>query len=277
METTKPITSQVQNSEINSDEIITKKQRLNVLQTVADFCNSLPFSGKMLTRPAAYNVWKEDNPYYKLIRMVEAIGLLGVMILAHSYQALLGVEKLQKNVEAIQHNPSPETIIACGIDVAYTAANCAATYAQLHLSGRLATHFMRTDLKSVPLLREWGIEGDEVDYQLVAEKLMTALVNDDQDDVDTFFMALPKEVKQKVMAEIRTIMEVVDETYSYEEMEERIAQLDRDVDNKSKFSFLMSMIKNAHKRNHKKPYSIKAQLTMLIVTYGGQFGFLGFG
>ncbi len=277
MEITEAAASQVQNPEIEESEVITQKQRLNVLQVVADFCNSLPFSGKMTVRPAAYNVWKEDNPYYKAIRMVEATGLLSVMVLAHSIQAYMGIVRFQRNVEAIQHNPTPEAIIACGIDVAYTAANCAATYAQLHLSGRLVNHFLRTDFKSVPLLREWGIEGGEVDYQIVAEKLMTALVNDDLDDVDTFFMAVPKEAKQKVMAEIRIIMETVDETYSYSEMEERIAQLDKDVDKKSKLRFLMSMIKNAHKRNHGRPYAFNEQLKMLIVTLGGQYGFAVYG
>ena len=196
METTESIILEPQSDDLKN-ESVTKASSIATLKSVADFCNSLPFSGKMITRPAAYNVWKEDNPYYKSIRMVEAASILGVMVWGHSYQAIMGVERLQKNAEAVRNNPSPETIIACGFDIAFATANCAATYAQLHLSGRLADHFLKTDFKSVPFLKEWGIEGENIDYQLVAEKLMTALVNDDQEDIETFFHCSSQRNKTK--------------------------------------------------------------------------------
>lgn len=79
------------------------------------------------------------------------------------------------------------------------------------------------------------------------------------------------------MTEIKTIMEVADETYSYEEMTKRIIQLEKDVDHKSKFRILIGMIKNAHSKNHGKPYSFTEQMKMLIVTLGGQFAFVRFG
>lgn len=169
-------------------------------------------------------------------------------------------------------------MFACGIDVAYVAANCAATYAQLHVSGRLGEHFLKTKAKAVPRLQSWGINGGEVDYDQVAEKLMTAIVNNKQADIDTFFMILPKEKKQEAMRSVKAITDVVDETYSYEEVDNKIAQIEKDVENKSRLGYVFDIIKNAHRNyDFKTKYSIKEVIKMLVVTYGGQFGFMGLG
>jgi len=251
-----------------------------VFDKFADFCNKLPFSGKVIINPVTALAFKEKNPYYKTIKAIEAEGLLGAMALAHASQAMMGITNVQRNVEVMKHNPSPEVLLACGIDVAYTAANVAATYAQLHLGGRLAEHFLKTKDRAVPRLEAWGINGDKVNYDVVAEKLMTAIVNENQADIDTFFMILPKDKKQKAMESVKMITDVVDETYSYEEVDNQIKKLDRDVEKKSKFRYLLDIVINSHIDSlvkFKQPYSFKEQMKMIVVTLGGQIGFLGWG
>ena len=250
-----------------------------VFDKFAGFCNRLPFSGKMLITPTSFSAITERNPYYKTVKTVEAGGLLGVMVLAHAVQAQMGISRMSRNIELLKANPSPETLFACSIDVAYTAANVAATYAQLHLSGRLAEHFIKTNIKSVPRLLAWGINGDKVDYDVVAEKLMTAIVNKDQGDIDTFFMILPKDKKQKAMENVKAITQVANETYSREEIDKEITQIEENVGNKSRLRYIFNIIENAHKKDgpSKSHYSFKQQMTMLVVTLGGQIGFLGLG
>lgn len=258
-------------------------QTRRVFDRVADFCNGLPFVGKVIFTPAARSVIEERNPYYKTVRTIEAGGLLGAMVLAHATNAGMGINRFSQNVELLKHDPSPEKLLACSIDVAYTAANVAATYAQLHLGGRLGEHFMRSRAKSMPRLSAWGINGSDVDYDQVAENLMTAIVNDDQADIDTFFMLLPKEQKQKVMESVKAITEVVDETYSYEEIDQKLSQLNNDIKNKSKARYILDIVKNIHKKdlliNYRfpYPYSYKETMKMLITTLGGQIGFAGWG
>jgi hypothetical protein len=70
----------------------------------------------------------------------------------------------------------------------------------------------------------------------------------------------------------------VDETYSYEEVDQRIAKLEKDVEKKSRFRYVFDIVKNAHKRfNGSSPYSFKEQMKMIVITLGGQMGFLGLG
>lgn len=250
----------------------------NVFRTLVDFCNNLPFSGKLIITPVTETAFRERNPYYKTIKTIEAGGVLGLMILAHSSQAQMGIANLTRNAELLSKTHSPEALLACGIDVAYTAANCAATYAQLYLSGRLVDHFVKTKSKAVPMLSAWGVDGDDVNYDQMAEKLMTAIVNNDQDDIDTFFMVLPQKTKQKTMESIKMITEVVDETYSYDEVENKIRELEKDIDNKSRFRYVFNLIVNAHKSNMPgSRYSFKETMKMFVVTLGGQMGFLGLG
>lgn len=133
-------------------------------------------------------------------------------------------------------------------------------------------------MKAVPKLAAWGINGDEVNNDQVAEKLMATVVNNDQDDIDTFFMILPKEKKQQAMESIRAITEVIDETYSYEEIDQRIAKLEKDVEKKSRFRYVFDIVKNAHKRfNGSFPYSFKEQMEMIVITLGGADGVFGLG
>jgi len=251
-----------------------------VFDKVADFCNQLPFAGKLMITPIARMAVEERNTYYKTVKVIEAEALLGTLALIHTSQAILGISNLSQNIELMKNNPTPETILACGIDVAYTAANVAATYSQLHLGGRLAEHFYNKNIKSAPNLTAWGIKGGEVDYEMVAERLMTAIVNDDQSYIDTFFMILPKEKKQKAMENIKVITEVVDETYSYDEVDQKILEINKNVENKSRFRYIIDIMKNSHDgytSKFKSPYSIKQAINMIIVTYGAQFGFLGLG
>jgi hypothetical protein len=252
-------------------------QTRRVFDRVADFCNGLPFIGKMLIAPTAASAVQERNPYYKTVKTIEAAGVLGVMALAHTMNAEMGINRLSQNAELLKHNPSPEMLLACSLDVAFTTANVAATYAQVHLSGRLAEHFMKTKAKSVPILSAWGINGDEVDYNMVAENLMTAIVNDDQGDIDTFFMILPKEKKQKVMESIKAITEITDETYSYEEIDQKIFQLENDIEKKSNVRYIVDIVKNAHNiddlTSYHTYYSFKEKMKMFITTLGGQIGF----
>jgi len=249
-----------------------------VLGKLADFANNLPLAGKMAITPTSLEAFKEKNPYYKTVKTLEAEALLGVMVLAHGVQAGMGADHLSRNLERFSQTHAPDALLACGIDVAYTAANCAATYAQLHLAGRLGEHFIRTRAKSVPRLEAWGIKDGQVNYEQVAEKLMTAIVNNEQEHIDTFFMILPKDEKKKVMESINAITDVVDETYSHEEIGNRIDQLNRDVDNNSRFGYIRNIMKNAHKsHNTGSPYSFREQMKMITVTLGGQIGFLGFG
>ncbi|GEM_PF-6013579 len=268
-----------ENSDSNSQteiENISKDER-SVFRKSADFVNKLPFAGKFATSSLTLDAIHERNPYYKNVKTAEAVGFLGVMVAAHSSLTGLGLSRLQSNAEQLAYNHSPENLLACGIDVAYTAANCAATYAQLHLAGRLGKHLSRKDVTSVPRLKGWGIDGEQVNYNLVAENLMTAIVNGDQRDIDTFFMVLPKEEKQKVMENINAITEIADETYSYDVIDKKISQLDEDVEAKSRFGYLLNIVKNAHKNRYGKPYSAKEVIATLTTTIAGQIGFLKLG
>lgn len=273
-----PLASQVNTVAIEKVEKRAVISDNRVFDRLADFCNKLPFSGKLAITPITTAAVRERNPYYKTVKAVEAFGLLGIMVIAHAAQAGMGLQRLQQNVELYSRTRSPESLLACGIDVAYTAANCAATYAQLHLSNRLAEHFIRRNIKAVPRLPAWGIYKGEVNYDQLAEKLMTAIVNGDQDDIDTFFMILPKEKKQKTMKSIRAITDVIDETYSYKEIDHKIAQLEKNIEGKSRFRYVFDIVKNAHTNNNgESPYSFKEQMIMLVVTLGGQIGFSGIG
>ena len=277
-ENSKPHNSQIDTTNMGGVErrfdISTKK----VFDRFANFCNKLPFSGKLAITPITTMAIKEKSLYYKTVKTIEAGGLLGAMVLAHANQAGMGISRMSQNMELLKHNPSPEALLACSIDVAYTAANVAATYAQLHLSGRLAENFIKTNIKSVPRLSAWGINEGNVDYDIVAEKLMTAIVNKDQGDIDTFFMILSKEKKQKAMENIKAITEVIDETYSYDEIDKKIEQINKNVEGKSRLKYIFDIIKNAHKNySLKSQYSFKQQMVMLVTTLGGQMGFLGLG
>jgi hypothetical protein len=277
----KPVSLQENVTDRDGIEKDTKFQARAVFDKVADFCNQLPFAGKIIIAPIATSMVQEKNPYYKTIKTIEAAGTLGVMLWGHSTQIGMGLNRLGPNLEILKHDPSPEKLLACSLDVAYTAANVAATYAQLHLGGRLAEHFIKTKSKSVPRLSGWGINGSEVDYELVAENLMTAIVNDDQGDIDTFFMILPKEQKQRVMESVKAITKVVDETYSYDEIDQKISQLDQDIEKKSKFRYIIDIVKNTHKvedlTNYASHYSFKEKMEMFITTLSSQIGFLGWG
>jgi len=93
-------------------------------------------------------------------------------------------------------------------------------------------------------------------------------------------MILPKDKKQKAMESVKMITDVVDETYSYEEVDNQIKKLDRDVEKKSKFRYLLDIVINSHIDSlvkFKQPYSFKEQMKMIVVTLGGQIGFLGWG
>ena len=99
-------------------------------------------------------------------------------------------------------------------------------------------------------------------------------------DIDTFFMVLPKNKKQKAMENIKAITAVVDETYSYESVDQKIWEIDKDVEGKSRFRYVIDIIKNSHDgygSKFKSPYSIKQAIQMILITYGAQFGFLGLG
>jgi hypothetical protein len=271
-----PIAPQVETRTANDDDQIAELgiASKRVFDSLADFINKLPFAGRLTITPTTMAAIKERNIYYKTVKTIEASAVLGFMVLAHAFQTHVGIQALQENLEHLDDEITPEKLLACGIDVAYIAANCAATYAQLHLSGRLAEHFMRTSAKSVPWLAAWGINNGEVDYDIVAEKLMIAMVNDDQADIDTFFMILPKEKKQQAMESIRAITEVIDETYSYEEIGQRIAKLEKNVEQKSRFRYIFDIVINAHKNYAgKSPYTFKEQMKSLIVTIGGTIGF----
>lgn len=280
METLRPSESYVTAITLPTGEI---EKRVNlsgkrVFGSLADFYNRLPFAGKLAITLVTTAAVGERNPYYKTVKTIEAGGYLGLMVIAHTVQAGMGISRLQQNLEQFSRTQSPESLLACSIDVAYTAVNCAATYVQLHLSGRLAEHFMRRNLRAVPRLQAWGINDGEVDYNQVAEKLMTAIVNNDQGDIDTFFMILPKEKKQKAMESIRAITDVVDETYSYEEVDRTIAQLGKNIESKSRARYIFDIVKNAHKNyNGKCPYSFKERMTMFVAALGGQMGFLCLG
>jgi len=277
---TKPVRYQENEDQKPGLEKDTSFQTRKVFDKVADFCNQFQFIGKFITNPVTTAAIKERDSYYKTVKTVEALGTLGVLVLGHTAQAGMGINRFSQNMELLKHDPSPEKLIACSIDVAYTAANVAAAYAQLHLGGRLAEHFIKSRGKSVPRLSAWGIYGSDVDYDQVAESLMTAIVNEDQADIDTFFMILPKEQKQKVMESVKAITEVVDETYSYEEIDEKISQLNSHIENKSKARYVLNIVKNAHDDyvyNFRNPYSFKETMKMLITTLGGQIGFVGWG
>lgn len=106
-----------------------------VFDKFADFCNKLPFSGNAIINPTAVLAFKERSLYYKTIKTIEAQGLLAAMNLAHTSQLVIGITDLHQNLEIMKQNPSPETLLACGIDIVYSTANATATYAQLHLGG----------------------------------------------------------------------------------------------------------------------------------------------
>lgn len=261
----------------NVDVDNNKAELLKAINRVADFCNALPFSGKLIISPAAYNVWKEQNIYYKSVKMVEAMGLLTFMVQAHYLQATHGVERLQRNIEYLRYSPSPETMVSVAIDLAYTAANCAAVYAQLHLSGRLVRHFMETDRSSVPLLSSWGIDGENVDYEVLASKLIDAINSNDYQAIDDFLMVVPKEMKLRVLESTDVLRGIGDQNLDGELISKKIEGLRKIVRDKSKIRLILRILLNAHRKNTFKSYSFKETMAMLIVTYAGQFGFASYG
>ena len=108
------------------------------------------------------------------------------------------------------------------------------------------------------------------------------IVNNDQSDIDTFFMVLPKDNKQRVMESVKAITEVVDETYSYREIDQKIYQLENDIENKSKARYILDIVKNTHEDDLNNyqfpyPYSFKDTMKMFITSLGGQIGFFGWG
>jgi hypothetical protein len=245
---------------------------------LADFCNSLPLAGKAVITPLTLAAFRERNPYYKTVRSLEVEVALGLLALGHALQAKMGLENLQKNLEAVSENPSADKILACCIDVAYSLANCAAVYSQLHLSNRLAGHLRRMSAQQSQRLESWGIVDDRVDHELVAKKLFTAILDNDQASIDTFFMILPREEKLRVMEDVRVFSQIVEETDSSEDFDKILARLEKNVDKNSRLRYLLVITINAHKRGGlKTPYSFKEQMKMFILTMACQIGFVNLG
>ncbi|MBP7876243.1 hypothetical protein KA012_04585 [Candidatus Woesebacteria bacterium] len=268
--------------DLGSSEHVSRNDRLSllgVLATVAKACNSLPFAGKMTTRAAAHNVWKEPNVLYKSVRMTEAMGILGFSIWMHSKQLKKGANRLKENRDLHRVEPSAATITKCAIDIAYVAANSAAIFAQLHLTGRLITHFAEAKTTSIPLLSAWGIQSGVVDYQLAADKLFTAIQDGNQADIDTFFMLLPPEEKQAVLKEVQSLhsFTVLDNSFTVLDdsffVDLDIADLSTNISYKSRLRYIADLIINAHSVDHSKQFSIKERIIMYVVTLGGQLGF----
>lgn len=248
--------------------------RIRVFEKTADIINKLPFVGKLAITPIAHNAFAERNPMYKSVKVAEATGLLGVMAALHGYQVQLGMDAFQRNAERLSNDQSPEALLTCMVDVAYTAANYAVVYGQVYLTGRLGKHYVKEMSKLRPKLEAWGIQKDQINYQQVAEHLLTAVRDNDQGSIDTFFMLLPKKEKEKVMKELRQIKGIVNDTYSYEEVDQKIGELNNDVKDKSRLRYTASIIANAHRENRfGKGYSVKETLSALVVTLGGQVAF----
>jgi hypothetical protein len=266
---------------VNQPDQVEEKQKhasVDLFRRVADFCNSLPLAGKIPISMTARRCVGERNPYYKSVRAIETSGLMAVMILGHSFQVgLLGVPRFIDNIERFSQTHSPESLFASVVDLAFITANCAATYAQLHLSGRLIKHFRNQKDGIVPILSAWGINGEEVDYDIVSETLLTAIIEGDQSAVDSFFMILPKDKKQTAMERVRQITSFADAYYSYEAVDTMIDKLKKDIDQKSRARYVIDIIDNAHKRRHRTKYSNREVIKIFIATIAGQAGFMFFG
>lgn len=253
------------------------KDARSVFRKLADVCNKLPFYGKLSITPLATDTFRERNPYYKTVKVVESLGYLSFLTLMNSTQIALSAARFSQNLEQFNNNPSSDKLFACGIDVIYGTAHCAAAYSHLYLGGRLAENFRRKNIKSVPILKAWGINDDQVNYEQIADKLMVAIANNNQADIDTFFMILPKEEKQRVLESIKTIAPMLDHSYSYEDVGNTIEKLGSNIDHKSRLRYIFDIVKHAHESRIKSPYSLKERIGLGITTFGGIAGFFAFG
>lgn len=104
-----------------------------VRDIIVEATSKLPFAGRHQTR-GLYLSGREAARNGEDIGKVKGLAYLGGMALSHALLAKFGVDTAIANVHKDDTLPN----VAAGYDMLYAAANCAVTYTQAKLLGKLA-------------------------------------------------------------------------------------------------------------------------------------------
>ena len=108
------------------------KSIIKFFRKISDLINKLPLAGKLWLRPALHAVYRADYTTKKY-KAVLAYGLLTLFIFAHGFQAILGYELFQKDINL-------------GVNIigaSYGIVNALVTYTQIVLIIRLSNHLRK--------------------------------------------------------------------------------------------------------------------------------------
>lgn len=105
-----------------------------MLQRAERFIDKLPFSGKYGIESAmkGYIKCEPGNEGRKYARVAT---FLGVYVLAHAYQAKMGIDAFSNQLQHFESTGDPTDTLFMGFDAVYAAANAAVTFRQFSLLG----------------------------------------------------------------------------------------------------------------------------------------------
>lgn len=96
------------------------------------FFSRFPFAGKIAITPSVVNTRLEQDRKTKEVRIAKSIGLLSLFVLAHAFQADLGINALSRlQYESITGNPIVD--LQAIIDSLYVLVNAGAVICQTRL------------------------------------------------------------------------------------------------------------------------------------------------
>lgn len=133
-------------------------------------------------------------------------------------------------------------------------------------------HFYKQTQKFNKLSESWGVSKDKVDYDLLGEKLLTAVSKNNDQDLETFFMLLPKLEQDKILSELEKLRNILDKKIDGAKLDSDILSIMEQVKDMPQERGILETIKQTHSQSSGKKqfYTAKEQLKFLIVTFGAQ-------
>jgi len=108
-----------------------------MFKSINETIDKAPFAGKYSTRLLVSDYISSDESNEKS-RFAKTASFLGVMVVAHAYQAYLGYNAAESHVESYQNTDNPADVMLTALDSSYAFINSAVTLRQINLMKRVA-------------------------------------------------------------------------------------------------------------------------------------------
>lgn len=108
-----------------------------MLKSIYETVDRAPFSGKYAIRSSIADYIAVDESKEKS-QLTKTASLLGVMVVAHAYQAYMGYNATRLHVEHFQNTENPIDLMLTTVDSTYAFVNSAVTIRQANLMKRVA-------------------------------------------------------------------------------------------------------------------------------------------